>query len=151
MDDGIRCSARHIDDMVSEPTFIYEYQKQELTFRLGDIIRIAPNELSFVSVQAYKDIYGPPSKTRKLFRKSPMFYDTGIQSIVYEMDPDEHEKQHKLFAPAFRASAVRSQEHVVQEHVDLFVTQLRDQGQSGQVALDVSAWMEWLAFDVIGE
>lgn len=114
----------------------------------GDIIRIAPNELSFASVQAFKDIYGPPSKTRKLFNKSDLFYDTGIQSIVFEMDPDEHAKQYKLFAPSFRASAVRSQEHVVQEHVDLFVSQLKSRGEAG---IDATAWFEWLAFDIIGQ
>lgn len=117
----------------------------------GDVIRIGPNELSFASVQAFKDLYGPPSKTRQLFHKSHLFYDTGIQSIVYEIDPLEHEKQHRLFAPSFRASAVRSQEHVVQEHVDLLVEQLRSQGRSGQIGLDLAAWMEWLAFDIIGE
>lgn len=117
----------------------------------GDIIRIAPNELSFASVQAFKDLYSSPSKTRQLFPKSHLFYGTGIQSIAYEMDPIEHQKQHKLFAPSFRASAVRSQEHVVQEHVDLLVAQLRIQGKFGQEGLDIAAWMEWLAFDVIGK
>lgn len=104
--------------------------------------------MSFASVQAFKDIYGPPSKTRKLFTKSDLFYDTGIQSIVYEMDPEEHAKQYKLFAPSFRASAVRSQEHVVQDHVDLFVSQLRYRGEAG---IDATAWFEWLAFDIIGK
>lgn len=127
-----------------------EYHHRTLNIALGDIVRIAPNELAFASVQAFKDIYGPPSKTRKLFRKSDLFFDAGLQSIVYEMDPDEHEKQHKLFAPAFRASSVRKQEHVVHEHVDQLISQLRKQGQSGQVGLDVTGWMEWLAFDIIG-
>ena len=63
------------------------------------------------------------------------------------MDPDEHAKQYKLFAPSFRASAVRSQEHVVQEHVDLFVSQLKSRGEAG---IDASAWFEWLALDIIG-
>lgn len=63
------------------------------------------------------------------------------------MDPDEHAKQYKLFAPSFRASAVRSQEHVVQEHVDLFVSQLKSRGEAG---IDATSWFEWLAFDIIG-
>lgn len=64
-----------------------------------------------------------------------------------EMDPDEHAKQYKLFAPSFRASAVRSQEHLVHEHVDLFVSQLRSRGEAG---IDATAWFEWLTFDIIG-
>lgn len=67
--------------------------------------------------------------------------------MVYEMDPDEHAKQYKIFAPSFRASAMRSQEHVVQDHVDLFISQLKTRGEAG---IDVTAWFEWLAFDIIG-
>lgn len=65
-----------------------------------------------------------------------------------EMDPDEHAKQYKLFAPSFRASAVRSQEHIVHEHVDLFVSQLRLRGEA---EIDATAWFEWLVFDIIGK
>lgn len=68
--------------------------------------------------------------------------------MVFEMDPEEHAKQYKLFAPSFRASAVRSQEHVVQDHVDLFVSQLRSLGEAG---IDATSWFEWLAFDSIGQ
>ncbi|KAI0601521.1 putative cytochrome P450 [Biscogniauxia sp. FL1348] len=119
--------------------------------KYGDIVRIAPNELSFVTAQSFQDIYGPPSKSRKLFPKSELFYATGITNLVFQTDPDEHAKQYKLFAPAFRASALRSQEHVIQEYADLLVSQLRGLAVSTGEAVNMSLWLEWLTFDIIGE
>lgn len=66
------------------------------------------------------------------------------------MDPEEHAKQYKLFAPAFRASALRSQEHIIHKHVDLFISQLGRLGVSAQKSLNMSLWFEWLTFDIIG-
>ncbi|KAI1077061.1 putative cytochrome P450 [Whalleya microplaca] len=123
----------------------------ELHQKYGDVVRIAPNELSFASVQAFKDIYGPQTKSRKLFPKSKLFYDIGITNIAFEMDPEKHAKQHKWFAPAFRASALRSQEHVIHEHTDLFVDQLRRLGASTGESMNMTDWLEWLTFDIIGE
>lgn len=44
----------------------------------GDKVRIGPNKLSLVTPQAFRDIYGFPSKTKKLFTKSD-FYDSGAE------------------------------------------------------------------------
>ncbi|KAL4874377.1 cytochrome P450 [Aspergillus karnatakaensis] len=119
--------------------------------RYGEIVRIAPNELSFSTAQAFRDIYGAPSKTRKLFPKSDRFYDNGHPNIAFVRDPEEHARQHKMFAPQFRPSAVRTQEPIVHSHVDLWVDQLASRGKNGSVPLDVSKWFEWLTFDIIGE
>ncbi|KAL4810221.1 cytochrome P450 [Aspergillus unguis] len=119
--------------------------------KYGDIVRIAPNELSFATAQAFRDIYGAPSKTRKLFPKSDRFYDNGHPNIAFVLDPEEHARQHRMFAPQFRPSAVRTQEPIVHAHVDLWVDQLAARGRNGEVPLDVSKWFEWLTFDIIGE
>lgn len=123
----------------------------EVHQRYGDIVRIAPNELSFATAQAFRDIYGAPSKTRKLFPKSDRFYDNGHPNIAFVLDPEEHARQHKVFMPQFRPSAVRTQEPVVHSHVDLWVNQVTARGQNGAVPVDVSKWFEWLTFDIIGE
>ncbi|KAH8430788.1 cytochrome P450 [Aspergillus melleus] len=124
---------------------------QDAHRRYGDIVRIAPNELSFATAQAFRDIYGAPSKTRKLFPKSDRFYDNGHPNIAFVRDPEEHARQHRIFAPQFRPSAVRTQEPIVHAHVDLWVKQLAARGRDGAVPLDVSKWFEWLTFDIIGE
>ncbi|KAL3479193.1 cytochrome P450 [Aspergillus californicus] len=119
--------------------------------RYGDIVRIAPNELSFATAQAFRDIYGAPSKTRKLFPKSDRFYDNGHPNIAFVLDPEEHARQHRMFAPQFRPSAVRTQEPIVHAHVDSWVHQIAARGRDGTIPLDMSKWFEWLTFDIIGE
>ncbi|PLB47126.1 cytochrome P450 [Aspergillus steynii IBT 23096] len=114
----------------------------------GDIVRIAPNELSFATAQAFRDIYGAPSKTRKLFLKSDRFYDNGHPNIAFVLDPEEHARQHRIFAPQFRPSAVRTQEPIIHAHVDRCVDQIAARKDT---PLDVSKWFEWLTFDIIGE
>ncbi|KAJ5286986.1 hypothetical protein N7478_002672 [Penicillium angulare] len=124
---------------------------QEAHNRYGDIVRIAPNELSFATAQAFRDIYGAASKTRKLFPKSDRFYDNGHPNIAFVLDPEEHARQHRMFAPGFRPSAVRTQEPIVHSHVDLWLEQLAVRGSNGATPVDVSKWFEWLTFDIIGE
>lgn len=119
--------------------------------RYGDIIRIAPNELSFATVQAHRDIYGPPSKTRKLFLKSERFYGEEHPNIAFIIDPEEHARQHKMFAPQFRPSAVRTQEPIVHSHVDSWIEQIAIRGNHGTIPLDLTKWLEWLTFDIISE
>ncbi|KAL5047090.1 cytochrome P450 [Aspergillus fruticulosus] len=104
---------------------------QEAHRRYGDIVRIAPNELSFATAQAFRDIYGVPSKTRKLFPKSDRFYDNGHPNIALVLDPEEHP--------------------IVHAHADLWVAQIAARGRNGAVPLDVSKWLGWLTFDIIGE
>ncbi|KAL4863043.1 hypothetical protein BDV12DRAFT_189956 [Aspergillus spectabilis] len=86
-------------------------------------------------------IYGAPSKTRKMFPKSDRFYDNGHPNIAFVLDPDEHARQHRMFATQFRPSAVHTQEPI----------QLTARGRNGAVPLNVSKWFEWLTFDIIGE
>ncbi|KAK8851079.1 cytochrome P450 [Apiospora arundinis] len=119
--------------------------------KYGDVIRIAPNELSFRTPRAFKDIYGAATKTKKLFLKSELFYDAGKDTnIAYERDPDTHAVLYKLFAPSFRPKALRDQEYLVHSHVDLFVEQLCRWSRENSY-VDISKAFEWLTFDIMGE
>ncbi|KAK8056875.1 cytochrome P450 [Apiospora rasikravindrae] len=119
--------------------------------RYGGVVRIAPNELSFVTQEAFKDIYGAPSKTRKLFTKDPIMYDIGQPSnIAYEMDPEKHAQKLKLMQPAFRTQSLRDQEHVIHEYVDLLMDQLERVSFSATGGIDVTKAFEWLTFDIMG-
>lgn len=114
----------------------------------GDVVRVAPNDLSFSTPQSVKDIYGPPSKQKKLFVKSERFYDNN-PSLAYERDPERHASQAKLYQSAFRTQALRDQEHLIHQHTDTFVKQLlRLSREVGSV--DMARAAEWLTFDIIG-
>jgi len=117
-------------------------------------VRIAPNELSFGTVQAAKDIYGPATKGKKLFPKSDMFYDIGDlpANIAFELDPEKHAVRRKLLLPGFRGQSLALQERIVLEHVDLMLEKLSYWGkQSPDGTVDMSHVYEWLTFDIIGK
>ncbi|KAK7914065.1 Cytochrome P450 monooxygenase BOA3 [Apiospora marii] len=118
--------------------------------KYGDVIRIAPNELSFCTPQAFKDIYGGATKTKKLFVKSELFYDVKDTNLAYERDPDRHAALSKLFAPSFRPQALHDQEYLIHHHVDTFVQQLARWSRERSY-VDTSKAFEWLTFDIMGE
>ncbi|KAI3321985.1 cytochrome P450 [Xylariaceae sp. AK1471] len=90
----------------------------------GNVVRIAPNELSFNTIQAHRDIYSTPSRTNKPFIKDAKFYNNGdsVRVLFYEIDATEHAWQKKLIATGFSAAAMRNQEHIIHRYVDMFMT-----------------------------
>ncbi|KAK4210840.1 cytochrome P450 [Rhypophila decipiens] len=120
--------------------------------KYGPVVRVAPNEVSFSSPSSWEDIYGfrPGHKT---FKKSP-FYDGGsfadrAHSIVSETDPTEHGTMRKYLSHAFSDQSLTKQEHLVSEHVDLFISQLGAIG-SGPAGLNIVKWFNLTTFDIIG-
>lgn len=116
----------------------------------GDVIRIAPDELSFASVQAYRDIYGHKTAGKERFLKSD-YYDTEEPRISSVRDPTAHASQRKALSYAFSARALRDQEDVVHEYVNLLVKQLDKFGAGGLEPINVTDAYNWLTFDVIGD
>jgi cytochrome P450 len=119
----------------------------------GDVVRVAPNELSFNTVQAHRDIYSTPSRTKKPFIKDAKFYNNGdsVRVLFYEIDASEHAWQKRLLAPGFSAAAMRNQEHIVHRYVDMFVQKMGDlTAMSGGAGVNATEAIMWLGFDIMG-
>lgn len=117
---------------------------------------MSPNELSFASVKSWKGVYGPWPPGQPVFPKSAFYdifgagFDTGC--IGSERDPAEHARMRRFLAPAFSTKALSGQEDVVQGCVDAFCARLRTAGGCTlKDGLDMTAWYEMLAFDILGE
>ncbi|KAI3336087.1 cytochrome P450 [Ustulina deusta] len=122
--------------------------------KYGNVVRVAPNELSFNTVQAHNDIYSAPTRNRKPFIKDVTFYNNGdsVRVLFYEIDATEHAWQRKLLAPGFSATALRKQEHLIHQYVNLFVQKMGSlSAASHGVGVDVAEVMLWLGFDIMGE
>ncbi|OTA93459.1 hypothetical protein M434DRAFT_21441 [Hypoxylon sp. CO27-5] len=103
----------------------YPHILEEAHRKYGNIVRIAPNELSFATIQAHRDIYSTPSKTKKPFLKCGRFYNNGdVSNIFYELDPVEHGKMRKILASGFSGSAMKTHEHIIHQYVDMFVRKI---------------------------
>jgi cytochrome P450 len=99
----------------------------EASQKYGDVVRIAPNELFFTSLQAFEDIYGHANnkKNRKPFLKSE-FYDNPdeMSPLGAERDPIRHRDTRKKLAHSFSESTLSQQVPFIMEHIHLFIKQL---------------------------
>ncbi|PSN61426.1 cytochrome P450 [Corynespora cassiicola Philippines] len=124
----------------------------ELHKKYGDVIRIAPNELSFATLQSYPDIYGHAIKGKKTFLKSSL-YDTGSQvvGVINSRDPIEASRQRKYLSNGFSNKSLRDQEVLIHTYVDLFIEQLGKLGSPGSKGIDMSRAFNWITFDIVGD
>ncbi len=87
----------------------------------GPVVRIAPNELSFISPEAWNDIYSDKSSA---LERGAIFYGVMGQNTIVAASHDAHARMRRVLSPAFRSSAVRSYEENMRRYAHLFVERL---------------------------
>jgi len=125
----------------------------QLHQRYGHIVRLAPNELSFIDARAWQNIYshhqGQPN-----FPKNPLWMapgDNGIHSILSANDAD-HARYRRLLSHAFSERALRQQEYLLQSYIDLLVHRLHKCASSPETAVvDLVKWLNFTTFDIVGD
>ncbi|RJE27118.1 Cytochrome p450 [Aspergillus sclerotialis] len=129
----------------------YPFDIEEVHQKFGDVVRIAPNELSFSTAQSFQDIYGhATSKDHKTFIKGTFYeHPQPEPGIVAERNPEKHRETRKLLSHGFSARALKAQESIIHEYTDLFISQLKKHGTEN--GLNMREWFNYLSFDIIGE
>ncbi|KAL8909504.1 MAG: hypothetical protein Q9207_000184 [Kuettlingeria erythrocarpa] len=114
----------------------------------SDVVRISPDELSFILPAAWKDMLGSRQGGVNPFAKDKIVFG-GIQNIVTANDAD-HSRIRRLLSHAFSDKALREQEPLIQGYIDSLVTGLKkSMDTDGKV--DLSKWFNWMTFDIIGD
>ncbi|TLD15628.1 uncharacterized protein PgNI_01987 [Pyricularia grisea] len=114
----------------------------------GDVVRLAPGELSFGDPQAWNDIMGGGSKDLKKWAGIfgvPKFMPTHVQNTT---DKSRHRMLRKAMRPGFSDASLRAQEHVVSSHIDEFIQKLRE--KRGTI-VNMEVWYRFIVFDIIGD
>jgi len=84
--------------------------------------------------------------------KDPKFYRAAPKPPnVATADSVEHVRLRRLLANGFSDKAIRDQEPIIQQYVDLMIRQLHRSCEGGREALDMTAWYNWATFDLIGD
>ncbi|MCJ1392865.1 hypothetical protein MMC18_005737 [Xylographa bjoerkii] len=118
----------------------------------GDVVRVTPTGLSFISPEAWLDIYAR-KPGQLVFRKDEFRYTkdlciNGAQEIL-TADEKDHPRLRRVLAHAFSDKEIREQEPLVRKHVDVLMRQLSENSVTG--AVDMSKWLNWATFDIIGD
>lgn len=99
----------------------------------GEVVRVSPDELSFINPDAWRDIYGHGSGQGKGTRGSvpPKFWQwyskpsNGVASLITEESASEHARVRRIFKPAFSDRALKDQEPLFMKYVEQLVGNLR--------------------------
>ncbi|CAI7662150.1 unnamed protein product [Penicillium glandicola] len=130
----------------------FPQETKRLHQQYGDVVRIAPDELSFIDSTAWKAIYGTRvghGQKAKDYR----FYGPPIEGapgIIVSNDAD-HSRFRRLLSHAFSDSSLRGQEPIIQSYVDLLMQRLHEKIEGGTKAVDMVAWYNFTTFDIIGD
>lgn len=125
--------------------------------KYGDVVRISPNEVSFISAgTAFPDIYG--FRTGKLKGRLNMAKDlvwyakpaNGVPSILIG-DDEYHSRGRRILSHAFSEKALAEQEPLIQSYADQLVDRLREVTSQTGEAQDMTKWYNWTTFDVIAD
>lgn len=87
--------------------------------KYGDVVRVEPGRLSYITAEAWKDIYGHTTATHRANSKeaknSKQLFSNGSYSISSAYGP-EHARLRKIFSNAFSDRAIRQQEPILLQY-----------------------------------
>ena len=146
------CAISRIPWAIKTITGRFEDDLRSLHARYGDVVRFAPDELSFISPAAWKDIYGHGNT--KFFVKANEAPPGTVSSILRANDAD-HARFRKLMSNAFSDRALREQYSLIAGHVDSLISKLNDKvsgnEENADNVVDIVSWYNFTTFDLIGD
>ncbi|KAI1457430.1 cytochrome P450 [Annulohypoxylon moriforme] len=131
------------------------HDAEKLHRKYGPVVRIAPNEVSFAGEEAYRDMF-QVRPGDKQYHRDPAWWEPqpGFPSNILSANPATHSRIRKSFAPAFTPRALKSQESILHQYIDLLVERLRDRTKaaSGEKSarIDITSWSSYTMFDIMG-
>jgi cytochrome P450 len=118
--------------------------------KYGRVVRIAPDEVAVVDVDAMKKLYGHGGQAVKTSWYSTWAVGLTAPSLFPEQDKRIHSFLRKRIAAPYSMTGVLKYEPYIQACLDLLWERLGKHVDAGEI-VDMSDWTNALAFDVIGE
>ncbi|KAL1868305.1 hypothetical protein Daus18300_006029 [Diaporthe australafricana] len=120
----------------------------DLHNRYGTVVRVAPDELSFSSPDAWEEVYGRYKAGKRKENMKPNWYASRDSNDILGADLGDHGRIRKVLNFGFTASAMLDQEPAIVGFVDLLFERLR--ARAGDTSVDVWKWYLYTLFDITG-
>ena len=137
--------------------YVYNQLKRRLPVRVkhihdkyGPVVRIAPDELSYTTASAWKDIYASKAG-RSQNPKDPAALPPpheGQATNMFMANDADHTRHRRLMSHAFSTKGLEEQQPVIASYVDLLIQRLRENAAHPQ---NMVAWYNWTTFDIVGD
>lgn len=119
----------------------YHLATQRAHETYGDVVRVAPDELSYTAAPAWKVIYGQRPGKEEMSKDTTLYNNIlSTDSLVSALPRERHAFLRKLLAHSFSATALREQESTVEAYCDLLVLKLTEACDRAAKPLDMVAW-----------
>jgi len=117
----------------------------------GDIVRIAPNELSFAKTQAWNDIFAH-RPGHKEFPRNPVWWSRppGQPNSFITAGAEDHARMRKVLGNAFSERSLKAQEPILQRYVRLMVQRLTEKAQARPDGVTVNI-VDWYRYCTVSE
>jgi len=119
---------------------------EEMHRKYGDVVRVTPTEVSFVTGEtAWPEIYGfrtGKNKTGSYLKDREWFATppNGVYSMI-AADDETHSRMRRNLSHAFSDKALREQEGLVQNLVNLLTQRLHEEVDEKKPVVDIMRWV----------
>ncbi|KAH7148170.1 cytochrome P450 ClCP1 [Dactylonectria macrodidyma] len=140
-------SIPYLNAVLTGSTWSYVYKLHQ---KYGDVVRISPNELSYTSAQAWRDI-NAHRLGKTLPDKEAAFYvdlPNGVPSL-FSVKNKQHGRLRRPLAHAFSEKALRDQDDIIKTYIDGLIKGLKSKASNREV-VDMHGWLNWTTFDLMG-
>ncbi|KAG0647709.1 Cytochrome P450 monooxygenase [Hyphodiscus hymeniophilus] len=142
----VLASFSRLHSLLSVASGKYPDRITALHARYGPIVRIAPNELSFSSPEAARELLS----AGKGFHKTPfysVFPPPENPDIFTETREDVHARKKRVANVPYSMAAMQQLTPFIDETIEVLLSKLNN--SEGKV--DLGDWLHFFAFDVLGE
>lgn len=115
--------------------------------KYGPVVRLAPNELSFITPEVWYDVYakrpGQPELPKGNYIPPP-----GQESLLDHPVHEEHMRIRKAMRNGFTERAQKDHQPRVRRLIDGLMEQLKTCAKSGEPT-DIANWNHLIAYDIV--
>ena len=127
----------------------------DLHNKYGPVVRVAPDELSYIDSQAWKDIYitGGTRPGHAAIERNGVWFrkekSTDPWSIMGNHE-DAHARFKRAFMAAFSDKSLKDQASLIEKYVAMMMDQFHSMVSAGRgnAILDIASWLNFVTFDI---
>jgi cytochrome P450 len=117
----------------------------------GEVVRIAPNELSYINPRAWKDIYAHRQGKEEMPKERRFYSEQPGSDNIIIANRQNHSRFRKTLSHSFSDLSIREQEPLIKKYIDLLIRRLGEISHNGQTSLNMVEWYNFTTFDLIGD
>lgn len=130
--------------------------QQRFHNKYGPVFRMAPDEVSFASEEAWHDIYAWRAGHKRAIRDPSFFHppDGQADNLVTTNDVKFHARVRGLMSHSFTEESLYEQAPLIEGHADVLINQLWQRATSSEsletgALVNVTDWINFFTMDVV--